>query len=447
MATEFQSLYQHCNPEQLEVYNAVLSSVEKKEEGLFFVYGSGGCGKTYVWKTLIYKLRSLGQILLPVASSGIAATLMPGGRTAHSRFKIPIMLDDYSSCAITHDSNIAELIRNTSLIIWDEAPMQHRYAFECLDRSLRDIMKSVDPNRYQMPFGGITVLLGGDFRQILPVISYASCGDIVSACITQSLLWCHAKIFILHRNMRLNQGSTAEEVEELRQFAEWVLKIGNGTLKPPPQSDITYEKDDIVLPINFCDPDVLNSVENMIEWTYPDLMENYMSPSYISERAILTPTNQVVGHLNSQIVENLRGEHHTYFSVDRAEDYGGTASNLGFAFPPEYLNAFNISGLPAHDLKLKVGAAVMLMRNLNQTLGLCNGTRMVVTKCLRNCVECEVICGAFVGSRHFIPRMELSPTDTKLPFKLIRKQMPLQICYSMTIKGSNTNLLEFLIKY
>ncbi|XP_017252934.2 uncharacterized protein LOC108223277 [Daucus carota subsp. sativus] len=309
------------------------------------------------------------------------------------------MLDEYSSCAIAHDSDIAELIRNTSLIIWDEAPMQHRYAFECLDRSLRDIMKSVDPNRYQMPFGGITVLLGGDFRQILPVINYASRGDIVSACITNSLLWYNAKIYILHRNMRLNQGNTAEEVEELRTFAEWVLKIGNGTLKPPQQSHITYEEDDILLPINFCDPDV-------------------------------------VGHLNSQIVENLPGEQNTYFSVDRAEDFGGTASDFGFAFPPEYLNAFNISGLPAHDLKLKVGAAVMLMRNLNQTLGLCNGTRMIVTKCLRNCVECEVICGAFVGSRHFIPRMELCPTDTKLPFKLIRKQMPLQICYSMTINKS-----------
>ncbi|XP_074361416.1 uncharacterized protein LOC141701678 [Apium graveolens] len=96
----------------------------------------GGCGKTFVWKMIIYKLRSLGLIILPVASSGIAATLMLGGRTAHSRFKIPIVLDDCSSCAINHDSDIAELIKHTSLIIWDEAPMQHRYAFECLDWSL-----------------------------------------------------------------------------------------------------------------------------------------------------------------------------------------------------------------------------------------------------------------------------------------------------------------------
>ena len=94
-----------------------------------------------MWKTLIYKLRSLGKIVLPVASSGIAATLMSGGRTAHSRFKIPIVLDEDSTCSITHDSDITNLIKCTSWIIWDEVPMQHRYAFECLDRTLRDIMK------------------------------------------------------------------------------------------------------------------------------------------------------------------------------------------------------------------------------------------------------------------------------------------------------------------
>ncbi|XP_074376704.1 uncharacterized protein LOC141718223 [Apium graveolens] len=140
MDSNFKNLFQHCNTEQLQIFKDV-------------VHVSVGA----------LELRSLGLIVLPVASSGIAATLMPGGRTTHSRFKIPIVLDDYSSCGISHDSDIAELIKHTSLIIWDEAPMQHRYAFECLDRSLRDIMKSVDPKRYSMPFGGITVVLGGDF--------------------------------------------------------------------------------------------------------------------------------------------------------------------------------------------------------------------------------------------------------------------------------------------
>ncbi|XP_074374099.1 uncharacterized protein LOC141714480 [Apium graveolens] len=188
MEQEFNKLFPNCNPEQLEVYNAVVEAVQNKQGDLFFVYGSSGYGKIYVWKTLIYKLKSLGKIVFLVASSGIAATLMLGGRTAHSHFKIPIMLDDYSSCAIHHDSDIDVLIKCTSLIIWDEAPMQHRHAFECLDHSLRDIMKSVDVDNANKPFGGITVLLDGDFRQILPVITDGSYGEIVSACITRSRL-------------------------------------------------------------------------------------------------------------------------------------------------------------------------------------------------------------------------------------------------------------------
>ncbi|XP_074377968.1 uncharacterized protein LOC141719485 [Apium graveolens] len=367
---------------------------------------------------------------------------MPGGRTAHSRFKIPIVLDEESSCGIAQKSDIAELIKCTSLIIWDEAPMQHCHAFECLDRSLRDIMKSVSLERGQMPFGGITVLLGGDFRKILPVITLGSRGDIVVACITRSRLWSRAKIFILKQNMRLKQGQDERECELLRIFAEWLLKIGDGKITAAGADFPDLDEDDILIPSDFCDPESPNTVENMIEWTYPDFANKYQCPQYLSERAILTPKNHTVGHLNTVIVDTIPRESYTYFSVDKDEDFGGTATDLNFAFPPEYLNSINIPGLPLHELKLKVGVAVMLMRNLNQTLGLCNGTRMIVMKCLKNCVQCEVICGAFVGTRHFIHRMELFPTETKLPFKLLRKQMPLQICYSMTINKAQGQSLQ-----
>ncbi|XP_074376905.1 uncharacterized protein LOC141718425 [Apium graveolens] len=376
---------------------------------------------------LIYKLRSLGLIVLPVASSGIAATLMPGGRTSHSRFRIPIVLDDYSSCGIRHDSDIGELIKHKDLIIWDGAPMQHHYVFEYLDRSLRDIMKAVDPKRFSMPFGGIIVVLGGDFRHILPVINQGSRGDVVSATITRSLLWLNSKILLLYRNMRLNQAQDTFEVEELRLFAEWVLKIGNGEVQQHDDFSKEYAEDEILIPSQFCDPELKNTVDNMIKWTYPNFLEQYKSQVYLSERAILTPTNQIVTHLNSVIVDIIPGAEFTYYSVDKAEDFGGTTTELSFIFPPEYLNSINVPGLPPHKLKLKEGVAVMLMCNLNQTLGLCNGTRMMITRCLKQCVECEVICGAFVGTKYFIPRMKLCPTDTKLPFKLNRKQMPLQI--------------------
>ncbi|XP_074361109.1 uncharacterized protein LOC141701328 [Apium graveolens] len=145
MEYETAKLLQECTEEQGKIYDVVIQSIDTNVGGIFFVYGSGGCGKTFLWRTLICKLRSQGKIVLPVASSGIAATLMPGGRTAHSRFKIPIVLDECSTCNIAHDSDVAQLIKQTQLIIWEKVPMQHKYVFECLDRSLKDIMKAVDP--------------------------------------------------------------------------------------------------------------------------------------------------------------------------------------------------------------------------------------------------------------------------------------------------------------
>ncbi|XP_074357752.1 uncharacterized protein LOC141697344 [Apium graveolens] len=137
----------HLTLSEYEIQNYALAEIEKLLNdvgGMFFVYGSGGCGKTFLWQTLCSRFRSEGKIVLPISGSGIAATLLPGGRTAHSMFKILLKLDQSSVARIKYGTYIAELMQYTSLIIWDEAPMQHRYAFEAIDRSLRDIMAAVD---------------------------------------------------------------------------------------------------------------------------------------------------------------------------------------------------------------------------------------------------------------------------------------------------------------
>ncbi|KAK1392203.1 hypothetical protein POM88_011259 [Heracleum sosnowskyi] len=95
-----------------------------------------------------------------------------------------------------------------------------------------------------------------------------------------------------------------DEKENLRIFTEWILKIGDGKIHPPSDGDLEYEENDIVIPADFCDPDTTNSVDNMIEWTYPNFMDNYKCPKYLSERAILTLTNQTVGHLNGSTVHS-----------------------------------------------------------------------------------------------------------------------------------------------
>ncbi|XP_048634098.1 uncharacterized protein LOC106404100 [Brassica napus] len=160
--------------EQKSVYDEIIGAVLGKKGGVFFVYGFGGTGKTFLWNILSAAIRSRGDVVLNVASSGIASLLLPGGRTAHSRFGIPLNPDEFSTCNIEPGSHRSELISRASLIIWDEAPMMSKHCFEALDRTMCDIMNTTDDK----PFGGKTVVFGGDFRQILPVIPRGNRADI-----------------------------------------------------------------------------------------------------------------------------------------------------------------------------------------------------------------------------------------------------------------------------
>jgi len=118
-----------------------------------------------------------------VASSGIAALLIPDGRTTHSRFCIPLLINEFFTCTIEPDSPLGKLIVKANLIIWDEAPMIHRFCFEAVDRTFRDIMKEVT-----IPFGGKVVVFGGDFRQILLVIPKGTRQEVVHAALNSSNL-------------------------------------------------------------------------------------------------------------------------------------------------------------------------------------------------------------------------------------------------------------------
>ncbi|XP_020249214.1 uncharacterized protein LOC109826600 [Asparagus officinalis] len=132
--------FQGLNIQQRDVYNAVIDSVYNRSGGLYLLYGHGGTGKTYVWKSICTKLHSEGKIVLPVQSSGIESILLPHGRTAHSRFKIPIILNEHSTCGIKQGTPEANLIKQTDLIIWDEPLIMHKFTFEAVDRKLRDIV-------------------------------------------------------------------------------------------------------------------------------------------------------------------------------------------------------------------------------------------------------------------------------------------------------------------
>ena len=146
------------NTDQAHAFTTIMAAVndDTHVNRLFFLNAPGGYGRTFLIEALLCSVRGLGKIALAVASSGIAAELLEGGRTAHSRFKIPIPINESSVCNISLQSDLAKLIQKTSLIIWDEIMMSHVHQVDCMDCSLRDIMK------INKLFGGITVVFGGD---------------------------------------------------------------------------------------------------------------------------------------------------------------------------------------------------------------------------------------------------------------------------------------------
>lgn len=105
-------------------------------------------------------------------------------------------------------------------------------------------------------------------------------------------------------------------------------------------------------------------------------------------------------------------------------------------FPLEFLNSLTPSGYPPHELKLKVGAIVMLLRNLDVKNGLCNGTRLIIEQLHPHLICCKIATGSYAGNRVLIPRITLCPTDPSLPFRLRHHQFPIRLSFAMTINKS-----------
>ena len=142
---EHKKLTSTMTEEQRSIYDTVMSSVDANSGGFFFIDGYGGTGKTFIWRAISTAIRSRWEIVLTIASSGIAALLIPGGRTAHSRFGIPIQIFENSTCPIKPEDPLAQLIVESKLIIWDEAPILHRHCFEAVDKTFRDILRVSNP--------------------------------------------------------------------------------------------------------------------------------------------------------------------------------------------------------------------------------------------------------------------------------------------------------------
>ncbi|CAN0881276.1 hypothetical protein LINGRAHAP2_LOCUS14144, partial [Linum grandiflorum] len=268
---ESQSYHSSLNEQQLHAYTEIMDSVTNSKEKFFFLHGHGGTGKTFLYNCIISKVRS----------------------SAHSRFKIPLEVDHLSTCNIKKGIELAELFKIAALLVWDETPMIHRLSFEAVDRTLCDIMNVPLMGPNYRPFGGKTVLLGGDFRQTLVVVPNGGREDNINASLPRSYLWNYCKLLHLTINMRINDLPINNDlIFSGMKFSDWVLSIGSTP----------------------------NFRKHIILW------------NYIKSRTIVTPTNAVVSEINdtmlTQIPVTNLGDH-----VLRGIIVGGTMEGTVVVIP------------------------------------------------------------------------------------------------------------------
>ncbi|XP_019181597.1 PREDICTED: uncharacterized protein LOC109176597 [Ipomoea nil] len=384
----------HCidklNNMQRLAFDKIMTAVHSDFGGVFFLDGPGGTGKTFLYRCLLAKVRSHGWIALATASSGIAASILPGGRTAHSRFKIPIDGDNRYVCNVSKQSAEAELLRHSKLILWDEASMANRRCVESLEVTLRDLMNSDDT------FGGKVVVFGGDFRQTLPVIRGGKREDFIEASLVKSpSIWPKIQHLRLDENMRARSDPG---------FSDYLMRIGNGT-----------------------EP-TLSTQNNF-----------FNDPYSLMTRALLTSKNEFVDDINSTLIDKFPGVSRCYVSYDEPLD------STKYLHCEDYLHTLSPSGMPPHKLILKKNCPIILLRNLNPSEGLCNGTRLICEELRDFVISCYIAIGEHKGNHVFIPRIPLQISkDDSCPIPFKRHQFPIRVCFAMTINKAQGQTLDFV---
>lgn len=174
--------------------------------------------------------------------------------------------------------------------------MVHRHAFEAFDRTLRDLTEN------DVPFGGKIVILGGDFRQVLPVVQRGKKSQTIDACIVRSAVWEGVTVIHLTENMRSK--------DDLK-FADILKDIGDGVAT-------TYRNGMLRIPDEMVIPWTgENSTSQLFNTVYPNICVNACDKSYMVERAIMAPTNESADAINQNAINAFPGElkHHHYVTV------------------------------------------------------------------------------------------------------------------------------------
>ncbi|MBW0567172.1 hypothetical protein O181_106887 [Austropuccinia psidii MF-1] len=283
--------------EKKRIFEKFKNVIASPSQSLGFLDGPGGSGKTYLLNCILVECEKLKLNVAAVCASGIAALLLFNGTSAHLAFGIPLNVQEDSTCSWLPSDQNAQLLKKLDVIIWDEISMQHRYAVEAVDRSLKDLRKS------ERPFRGISVLFSGDFRQIFPIVKNGNIYDQAVACLKNSYIWRLLTQYFLTQNLRCEARSGIVS-KGANDFAIWLQQLGNGALQ---QCDIEKVK---LSHLKFQFSQSLNSLKQALTtFAYGDLDKvlsrgtRQMVMEYFECRGVVTPLNSSVHDINSLLLE------------------------------------------------------------------------------------------------------------------------------------------------
>ncbi|CEP22527.1 unnamed protein product [Cyberlindnera jadinii] len=378
----------------------------------------GGSGKTYIENLIVRKLRLQNRVVATCASTGIGSLLLDNGSTAHRLFSIPVVEDGKESiieCPLKMVDDRWGLLKEVELIIWDEISAQSNQCIEAADRLLRKIK-----DKPEVPFGGIVLLLSGDFRQCLPVIQGITNQEVISAnSLFRDSNAKDMKILKLTENLRIfrKDSFTEEQRNDALQISNKLLQIGIGG--------------------NVVDfvPNVFETEREFLNQIYPSgllsSLEFGTAFNLFGNTCILTPFNKSVDAINSKCLQKMTTESFDCIGSDTLEEEFDNIISRNIA------KLFHTPRIPPFKLQVKLNTPMILTSNILQTEGLVNGLRVLITEVRSNLIVCQILTGDRKGDIIQLTKIKFKHTcDSKCSVTFTRCQFPLRHCFVMTINKS-----------